>query len=571
MAEDAEVAKVEEKKVEAESNENVEERPAEEKKVVEENAEPAKATVSDEKKEGNEPAQKNEDSETVENSAELDDDQQVENPAYIPKVGKFYMHDDDRRGEEVDGNLDSDDANDKKKSRADGLWKHDRFDEKFQRPKSKKQIVKKYGCDIRSDQKDGDASVEKETTAPESTEDDSDVKQVRQNRKDRKINTRPTNSRNAPTNRRRPMKKREREDTVDESNTEVEEKPAQRRNIQNNASKPQKKPVSRSSEEDEEEDDGGEIKKGQRRNQGPRSGTGIRRGFGGTTRLRGRVTQVAPRRHNPPSSSSYRNDVRDNDTSKPQQQQTHQQNASIPVRRFRGGVSRGGFTSRGSINSYYESNYRTRGSTRTPRDYNTSNSSRQINDDRFENHRRGVIRGGGFVRGSSIRGAPAPIHRGRNTTSRGGFVSRTDTSEQSDGYQRDFPPPVPARGAYRGGYNNNNNNSPVPRNASFPQRGGYTNGNDRGGYNHHNHQPKVYSQPPIQQTIVVPTNVPPPQMTRGTTHGGAVIPQQQQQQQRIRQPTDVVYFDPVQQQVNRAPVQSRVKKVIPIVDPNTNK
>lgn len=35
----------------------------------------------------------------------LDDDQNVENPAYIPKTGRFYMHDDNRRGdvEDLDG------------------------------------------------------------------------------------------------------------------------------------------------------------------------------------------------------------------------------------------------------------------------------------------------------------------------------------------------------------------------------------------------------------------------------------------------------------------------------------
>lgn len=35
------------------------------------------------------------------------------------------------------------------RSRADGKWKHDRFDERSQRPKSRRELVNRYGFDIR--------------------------------------------------------------------------------------------------------------------------------------------------------------------------------------------------------------------------------------------------------------------------------------------------------------------------------------------------------------------------------------------------------------------------------------
>lgn len=51
--------------------------------------------------------------------AELDEDEQVNNPAYIPKHGPFYMHDSRAEAEEP--------LEEKRVSRADrGLWKHDR-------------------------------------------------------------------------------------------------------------------------------------------------------------------------------------------------------------------------------------------------------------------------------------------------------------------------------------------------------------------------------------------------------------------------------------------------------------
>ncbi|KHJ82475.1 CASC3/Barentsz eIF4AIII binding protein [Oesophagostomum dentatum] len=71
----------------------------------------------------------------------LDDDEIEDNPAYIPRKGRYYMHDSRDAEEEVE--------EEKRTSRADGAWKHDRFDERWQRPKTRKQIMTRYGFDIR--------------------------------------------------------------------------------------------------------------------------------------------------------------------------------------------------------------------------------------------------------------------------------------------------------------------------------------------------------------------------------------------------------------------------------------
>lgn len=37
------------------------------------------------------------------------------------------------------------------RSRADGKWKHDRFDERSQAPKTRRELLSRYGYDIRSE------------------------------------------------------------------------------------------------------------------------------------------------------------------------------------------------------------------------------------------------------------------------------------------------------------------------------------------------------------------------------------------------------------------------------------
>uniref|UniRef100_A0A915Q233 Protein CASC3 n=1 Tax=Setaria digitata TaxID=48799 RepID=A0A915Q233_9BILA len=97
-----------------------------------------------------------------EQEAEPDDDEVEGNPAFIPKSGRYYMHDsrntDEERAPEPSSH-----------SRADGKWKHDRFDERSQRPKTKRELMNRYGYDIRSEGKSsGGANMN--TVAPHSTQ-----------------------------------------------------------------------------------------------------------------------------------------------------------------------------------------------------------------------------------------------------------------------------------------------------------------------------------------------------------------------------------------------------------------
>ncbi|VDO34015.1 unnamed protein product, partial [Onchocerca flexuosa] len=81
-----------------------------------------------------------------EQEAEPDDDEVEGNPAFIPKSGPYYMHDSRNIDEERTSEPSS-------HSRADGKWKHDRFDERSQRPKTKRELLNRYGYDIRNEGK----------------------------------------------------------------------------------------------------------------------------------------------------------------------------------------------------------------------------------------------------------------------------------------------------------------------------------------------------------------------------------------------------------------------------------
>uniref|UniRef100_A0A0R3RZV5 Protein CASC3 n=1 Tax=Elaeophora elaphi TaxID=1147741 RepID=A0A0R3RZV5_9BILA len=84
-----------------------------------------------------------------EQEAEPDDDEVESNPAFIPKSGRYYMHDSRNTDEERTPEPSS-------HSRADGKWKHDRFDERSQRPKTKRELMNRYGYDIRNEGKNTD-------------------------------------------------------------------------------------------------------------------------------------------------------------------------------------------------------------------------------------------------------------------------------------------------------------------------------------------------------------------------------------------------------------------------------
>ncbi|KAJ8019553.1 Protein CASC3 [Holothuria leucospilota] len=88
-----------------------------------------------------------------EGAVELDDDEDLKNPAYIPRKGAYYQHD-VRMGDDY--------KSDKKQKRERRLWKgddnkwlHDKYDESQQAPKSQYEIVNYYGFDIRDPTQQG--------------------------------------------------------------------------------------------------------------------------------------------------------------------------------------------------------------------------------------------------------------------------------------------------------------------------------------------------------------------------------------------------------------------------------
>ncbi|KAK0429173.1 hypothetical protein QR680_011232 [Steinernema hermaphroditum] len=121
-----------------------------------------KVDISEQKETGEEGEEEN---------GDKDEDEIETSPAYIPKSGNFYQH--DSRNGDAEGD-DDDTLDDKKpKSRADGAWSHDRFNEKYQRPKTSQEIISKYGFDIRrngeTEDEDKPAKKSPKTAVPKKT------------------------------------------------------------------------------------------------------------------------------------------------------------------------------------------------------------------------------------------------------------------------------------------------------------------------------------------------------------------------------------------------------------------
>ena len=95
--------------------------------------------------------------ETPSSPTTLDDDEDKKNPAYIPKRGMFYEHDDriDPADEEEEAEEVKEEKPDKKKKvwKADTAerWGHDKFMEMEQTPKNQDELVAAYGYDIRNE------------------------------------------------------------------------------------------------------------------------------------------------------------------------------------------------------------------------------------------------------------------------------------------------------------------------------------------------------------------------------------------------------------------------------------
>ncbi|KAM3717286.1 Protein CASC3 [Dirofilaria immitis] len=70
--------------------------------------------------------------------SEPDQDQDQAHPAYIPRIGQFFMHDTRETGEKIKHYP---------LSRADRKWRHDLYNEADQIPMSDREFAKKYGTD----------------------------------------------------------------------------------------------------------------------------------------------------------------------------------------------------------------------------------------------------------------------------------------------------------------------------------------------------------------------------------------------------------------------------------------
>ncbi|XP_071823002.1 uncharacterized protein [Apostichopus japonicus] len=84
--------------------------------------------------------------EPAEGEVELDDDEDLKNPAYIPRRGAYYQHDvrnDDQKGDKRQ-------KRDRRLWKEDGnKWLHDKFDEEEQGPKSCYELMNYHGFDVR--------------------------------------------------------------------------------------------------------------------------------------------------------------------------------------------------------------------------------------------------------------------------------------------------------------------------------------------------------------------------------------------------------------------------------------
>lgn len=94
---------------------------------------------------------------TFQTKEEADDDERADNPAYIPRKGQFYLHDLRTSIDEIEPKPEE---KPDRKSRADRKWEHDMYDERMQRPKTKQELLRRYGHDIRSHSGDNEEHEE---------------------------------------------------------------------------------------------------------------------------------------------------------------------------------------------------------------------------------------------------------------------------------------------------------------------------------------------------------------------------------------------------------------------------
>ncbi|WKX91173.1 hypothetical protein Q1695_009759 [Nippostrongylus brasiliensis] len=426
-------------------------------------------------------------------ATKLDDDEIEDNPAYIPRKGRYYMHDSRDGDEEVE--------EEKKTSRADGAWKHDRYDERWQRPKTKKQIMTRYGFDIREGETQEETELNKRKRAEEVKKIPEVEKEAAGVKRRQKREVRPKPRQRAEKIPETPTKTRPQKPSPQKAERQsVEEKSSQGNDI---SSDDRVTSGRRTHDDDDDEVHAGQrrqVRQEHRRDRNDRGDVRVVRNVRGS---RGGLSGYRMERHPPPK--DHRLDTRNRD------------GEGDRYRKDRPGEERG-----------------------------------------YENHRRGAMRG--TVRGAGASYGPP---RGQSTRTINSSIRTGDgrdvyqreevPPQRNAGYSTralDNGGYYDARGGYgaRGGYAGRSRGG-IPASP----RGGYGDAFPARGFT----GPKRYSEqrgeilppPPPPAQMNVPPPIPPPQ------HNFAMP----------RQPTDVVYFDPTQQVGRQPlpPREKKIIEIVP--------
>ncbi|VDO28878.1 unnamed protein product [Onchocerca flexuosa] len=91
----------------------------------------------------------------------FDQGQNQAHPAYIPRIGRFFMHDTRETGEKT---------KQYRSSRADYKWRHDLYNETDQIPMSDREFVKKYGIDREGNPVSSEKKIEEADTEISNTD-----------------------------------------------------------------------------------------------------------------------------------------------------------------------------------------------------------------------------------------------------------------------------------------------------------------------------------------------------------------------------------------------------------------
>lgn len=156
--------------------------------------------------------------------SELDADQDKTNPAYIPRTGRYFMHD-CRKDDEVASQVNSAETRYRKEPKK---WQHDRFRYREQAPRTTAELIRKYGYDIREDDKSTSKTADESLVSVDESQPVNDISPEIKPRPDHRNSKEqhesvPRGSMKTGTGHRAPQT---RHDTLAYSNVEVRTRPS---------------------------------------------------------------------------------------------------------------------------------------------------------------------------------------------------------------------------------------------------------------------------------------------------------------------------------------------------------